>query len=224
MGFTTVIAVVALLIFSVVFVIPILTNIQDIADKGLICGATGLCFENFEDSETYKEEVEKQQTQADSRLPSTVGQTVCDLSIIVKADLIDDFGFAKFSIDESDPSDYQWHCQFPSPNSWVANLSLLDFLAGDGETVRVQVKLIQKSDSSKWYDANHEDYRTMFSDVRYTDNAGLVKTPQNFDQQFYIYDVVHDDYNLEIYMGRQINNNNAGEPIDDKVCKVGTTC
>lgn len=214
---------VAILIFAVVFVIPILVNINDIADKGLICGATGLCVENFEDTETYLEEKEKQQDQADNRLPSTVGKTVCDLSITTKAVLIDEFGFAKFTVNEGDPADYQWHCQFPSVMNWFSSLNLtpLDFLAGDSETVRVQVKLIKKTDTSKWHDANHKDYRSMFSDVRYTDNSGLVKTPQNFEQQFYISNIVHDDYILEIFMGRQINDNNTGDPVIDSVCRVG---
>ena len=46
----------------------------------------------------------------------------------------------------------------------------------------------------------------------------------NLDQSFVIENIVYDDYILEIYYGRTINNLNAGEPVIDKVCTVGNNC
>ena len=107
MGLTGLIGVIALLIFAVVFVVPILSNIEDISNDGLICGALGICVTDVEDSEKFKEEVEKQETEAEKVKPVEVGKTVCDLSVKVKADMIDDFGFIKIKIDPTDSKDYQ---------------------------------------------------------------------------------------------------------------------
>lgn len=222
MGATAVIAVIAFLIFGIVFIVPILANIQDIADKGLICGATGLCVEPTEDSEKYKEEVVKQESEADKRLPSTVGKTVCDLSVFVDAKLIDDFGFLKVQIDSNDPANYQWHCQFPSPLAWMNNINInpLAFFF-ESEFIHSEIVLIDKSNTSKKYDANHPDYKSMYREIRLTDTSGFVNTPLNLDQTFYVEDVVHGDYTLEIYYGRNINNLPSGDPIKDSICMVG---
>ncbi len=229
MGFTTVIAVVALLIFSVVFVIPILTNITDIQDKGLICGALGLCIESVEDSQKYKDEVEKQQTEAELRRPSTDGKVICDLAVSVRADLVEDFGRSPYiKIDTSDARDYQWYCQFP--NQWGVLNNLTNglqklFWANSDEFIHAELKLIQQSDTSKWFDANDApDYSSMYREIRLTDTTGIVQLPLNMDQSFYIENIPHDNYILEIYYGREINNLGAGNPLDETVCKVGTTC
>ena len=66
MGITGLIAVVAILLFGIVFLIPILTNIQDIQENGLICGVLGLCITDTKDTERFKDEVEKQQKEAEN--------------------------------------------------------------------------------------------------------------------------------------------------------------
>lgn len=223
MGLTALIGVIAVLIFAIVFVVPVLANIGDVAEKGLVCGALGICIEPTEDSEKFKEEVKKQEQEAEKVVPLTAGQTICDLQIKVKADLVDEFGFIKFKMDEADPSDYNWYCTFPA--SLVGKLStfsiepLAFFL--ESEFIHTEVKLIQKDDASRWYDANHPDYKSMYRELRITDTSGFVDLPLNFDQSFYIENVVYQDYILEIYQGRNINNLGAGQPIKDVVCEVG---
>jgi hypothetical protein len=222
MGLTTLIAVIAILIFSIVFVVPILANIDDIANDGLICGVLGICSTPTEETEKFKEEVEKQEQEADKVLPITTGKTMCDLQVFVDAKLVDDFGFLKIKIDESDPSNYQWHCQFPNQWGFLNNMSFnpMAFFF-ESEFIHAEIKLIDKDNKSRWYDANHEDYKEMYREIRLTDTTGFVNTPLNIDQTFYIDNIVHDDYILEIYYGRVINNLDAGEPIIDSVCMVG---
>ncbi len=227
MGFTTVIAVVALLIFSVVFVIPVLTNIQDIQDNGFICGVLGLCITPTEDTQRNKDEVVKQEAEADKVLPLSDGKLLCDIKVEVDAQLIDEFGFAKISIDASDPSNYTWYCQFPNQWGFLNNLSgfsLLDIFALESEFIHAEIVLKDKDNPDRKYDANHPDYKEMYRDIRLVQTSGILKTPYNMDQSFYIDNVVHDDYILEIYYGREINNLGAGNPLDETVCKVGTTC
>ena len=53
----------AFLIFGIIFIVPVLTNIENIAEDGLLCGALGVCLPEYvptEESEKYKEEVKKQ--------------------------------------------------------------------------------------------------------------------------------------------------------------------
>jgi len=187
------------------------------------CGAFGICASTpTEETEKFKEEVDKQETEADKRLPDEQGELVCDLSVSVEADLIDDFGFLKIRIDESDPANYQWHCVFPSPAHWIGSLSLnrLAFFFED-EFIHTEIVLIDRDNPSFKYDANHPDYKSMFREIRLTDTTGIVPTPLNMDQTFYIENVVHGDYILEIYYGRIINDLNAGEPIEDLICRSG---
>ena len=98
------------------------------------------------------------------------------------------------------------------------------FWANDDEFIHAEVKLIQMSDESKWIDANHQDYKSMYREIRLTDTSGIIQLPLNMDQSFYIEDVPHDNYILEIYYGREINNLGAGNPLEETVCKVGATC
>ena len=230
MSFTSVILVVALLIFGIVFIVPVLTNIQDIQENGLICGVLGICFTSTEDSERFQEEKDKHNAVADNSRPSTVGQTVCDITIEVRADLIDSFGKATIFIDkDNNPSDYQWHCQFPNQWGFLNNLtggfSLLDIFAFESEFIHTELRLVSMSDRSKWYEATDDgEYDTMYRDIRLTQTSGIIPTPYRMDQTYYIEDVVHGNYVMEIYFGKEINNLPVGEPYLDKICKVGTPC
>ena len=64
----------------------------------------------------------------------------------------------------------------------------------------------------------------MFRDIRLTQTSGIIKTPYNLNQSFVIENIVYDDYILEIYYGRAINDLSAGQPVIDKVCTVGNNC
>ena len=231
MGFQTLIIGVAFLIFGIIFIVPVLTNIENIADDGLLCGALGVCLPEYiptEESEKYKEEVRKQETEADLRLPDPYGKQLCNLTVEVDAQLDNtllDLS-PKVIIDTSDPANYQWDCQFPYLNTWIDKLTLtpLDFVAFENEFIHAEIVLIDKDNPTKKYDANHPDFKSMFRDIRLTQTSGIVKTPYNLDQSFVIENIVYDDYILEIYYGRTINNLNAGEPVIDKVCTVGNNC
>jgi hypothetical protein len=233
MGIQTLIIGVAFLLFAIIFVVPVLSNIDNIAEDGLLCGAIGICLPEkipTEETQRFIEEVKKQETEADKRLPSIVGKTVCDLTVEVKADLIDDFGKATIFIDKNtNPTDYQWHCDFKelsflSNLSFLNDLSSLSIFAFEDEFIHTEIVLIQQSDKSKKYDANHEDYKEMYRDIRLTQTTGIIPTPYQMDQSFYIDNVVHDNYVLEVYYGKEINNLPVGEPYLDKVCKVGVNC
>ena len=234
MGFQTLIIGVAFLLFAIIFLVPILGNIENTQKNGIICGIIPqLCPTPTEETERYVEEVEKQEAEADKRLPSTVGKTVCDLTVEVRADLIDNFGKATIFIDkDTNPTDYQWHCEFRelsflsnlSNLSFLNNLSSLAIFAFENDFIHSEIALIQQSDKSKRYDANHEDYKSMYRDIRLTQNTGVIPTPYRMDQTFYVDNVVHDNYVLEVYYGKEINNLPVGEPYLDKVCKVGVNC
>ena len=230
MGFQTLIIGVAFLLFAIIFIVPVLTNIDNIAEDGLLCGAIGICLPEIiptEETEKFKEEVVKQETEADLRLPSSYGQQLCNLTVEVDAQLEAPFGQSPYvTIDTSDPSNYQWDCQFPYLNTWIDKLTLtpLDFVAFESEFIHAEIVLIDKDNPTKKYDANHPDFKSMYREIRLTDSSGIVKTPLNLDQSFVIENIVYDDYILEIYYGRTINNLNAGEPVIDKVCTVGNNC
>ena len=245
MGFQTLIIGVAFLIFGIIFIVPVLTNIENIAEDGLLCGALGVCLPEYvptEETEKYKEEVRKQQTEADLRLPDPYGKQLCNLTVEVEAQvdntLID--LSPKIIIDTSDPANYQWDCQFPYINSWIDKLTLtpLDFIAFESEFIHAEIVLIDKDNPSKKYDAQNCDLpcdartdnghfpepSSMYREIRLTDSTGYIKTPLNLNQSFVIEDIVYDDYILEIYYGRTINNLSAGQPVIDKVCTVGNNC
>ena len=88
MGFQTLIIGVAFLLFAIIFIVPVLTNIDNIAEDGFLCGAIGICLPEIvptEETEKFKEEVRKQETEADLRLPSSFGQQLCNLTVEVDA-------------------------------------------------------------------------------------------------------------------------------------------
>ncbi len=222
MGIITIFLIIAFLIFSFVFLIPILLNLENVAEFGLICGVLGICIGDTEDSEKFQEEQEKKEQEADERLPNPSGETICDLSVFVDAELVDKDFTIKIKMNEADPANYEWHCQFPNPLNWLGSLELdpMAFFL-ESEFIHTEIVLIDEDNRSFKYDANHPDYKSMFREKRITDTTGIVPLPLNFDQTFYVRNIVHDDYILEIYQGRQINNLPVGDPIKDMVCEVG---
>ena len=229
MGITTLIIAVAFLLFAIIFIVPVLGNLETATEDGLVCAITPqLCVTPTEETEKFIEEKRKQQTEADLRLPDPYGKQLCNLTVEVDAQLDNtllDLS-PKVIIDTSDPANYQWDCQFPYLNTWIDKLSLtpLDFIALESEFIHAEIVLIDKDNPTKKYDANHPDFKSMYREIRITDTTGIVKTPLNLDQSFVIENIVYDDYILEIYYGRTINNLNAGEPVIDKVCTVGNNC
>ena len=228
MGITTLIIAVAFLLFAIIFIVPVLGNLETATEDGLVCAIIPqLCPETTEETEKYKDEVKKQETEADLRLPNSDNKQLCNLTVEVDAQLEAPFGQSPYvTIDTSDPANYQWDCQFPYLNTWIDKLSLtpLDFIALESEFIHAEIVLIDKDNPTKKYDANHPDFKSMYREIRITDTTGIVKTPLNLDQSFVIENIVYDDYILEIYYGRTINNLNAGEPVIDKVCTVGNNC
>ena len=228
MGITTLIIAVAFLLFAIIFIVPVLGNLETATEDGLVCAIIPqLCPETTEETEKFKDEVRKQETEADLRLPNSDGKQLCNLTVEVDAQLVNEFGLSPtVKIDTSDPANYQWDCQFPYLNTWIDKLSLtpLDFIALESEFIHAEIVLIDKDNPTKKYDANHPDFKSMYREIRLTDTTGIVKTPLNLDQSFVVENIVYDDYILEIYYGRTINNLNAGEPVIDKVCTVGNNC
>jgi hypothetical protein len=228
LGITTLIIAVAFLLFAIIFIVPVLGNLETATEDGLVCAIIPqLCPETTEETEKYKDEVKKQETEADLRLPNSDNRQLCNLTVEVDAQLEAPFGQSPYvTIDTSDPANYQWDCQFPYLNTWIDKLSLtpLDFIALESEFIHAEIVLIDKDNPTKKYDANHPDFKSMYREIRITDTTGIVKTPLNLDQSFVIENIVYDDYILEIYYGRTINNLNAGEPVIDKVCTVGNNC
>lgn len=228
MGITTLIIAVAFLLFAIIFIVPVLGNLETATEDGLVCAIIPqLCPETTEETEKFKDEVKKQETEADLRLPNSDNRQLCNLTVEVDAQLEAPFGQSPYvTIDTSDPANYQWDCQFPYLNTWIDKLSLtpLDFIALESEFIHAEIVLIDKDNPTKKYDANHPDFKSMYREIRITDTTGIVKTPLNLDQSFVIENIVYDDYILEIYYGRTINNLNAGEPVIDKVCTVGNNC
>ena len=214
--------------FAIIFIVPVLGNLETATEDGLVCAIIPqLCPETTEETEKYKDEVKKQETEADLRLPNSDNKQLCNLTVEVDAQLEAPFGQSPYvTIDTSDPANYQWDCQFPYLNTCIDKLSLtpLDFIALESEFIHAEIVLIDKDNPTKKYDANHPDFKSMYREIRITDTTGIVKTPLNLDQSFVIENIVYDDYILEIYYGRTINNLNAGEPVIDKVCTVGNNC
>ena len=214
--------------FAIIFIVPVLGNLETATEDGLVCAIIPqLCPETTEETEKYKDEVRKQETEADLRLPNSDNKQLCNLTVEVDAQLEAPFGQSPYvTIDTSDPANYQWDCQFPYLNTWIDKLSLtpLDFIALESEFIHAEIVLIDKDNPTKKYDANHPDFKSMYREIRITDSTGIVKTPLNLNQSFVIEDIVYDDYILEIYYGRTINNLSAGQPVIDKVCTVGNNC
>ena len=133
MGITTLIIAVAFLLFAIIFIVPVLGNLETATEDGLVCAIIPqLCPETTEETERFKDEVKKQETEADLRLPNSDGKQLCNLTVEVDAQLVNEFGLSPtVKIDTSDPANYQWDCQFPYLNTWIDKLSLtpLDFIA-----------------------------------------------------------------------------------------------
>ena len=143
MGITTLIIAVAFLLFAIIFIVPVLGNLETATEDGLVCAITPqLCVTPTEETEKFIEEKRKQQTEADLRLPDPYGKQLCNLTVEVDAQLDNtllDLS-PKVIIDTSDPANYQWDCQFPYLNTWIDKLSLtpLDFLAGENEFIHAE--------------------------------------------------------------------------------------
>lgn len=166
----------------------------------------------------------KGQAQAINVEPNADGQIICDLAIKVKAQLEDDlFKGLHIRIDPNDSKHYQWYCQFDSPvGASLVNYDLSPnafFLAG--EKIHVELVLRDKSDPTFKYDANNIKYQMMFREITITDTTGIVPTPIDMSREFYIPNVVHGDYDLEIYYGRIINELGVGQPLITDLCEAG---
>ena len=229
MGITTLIIAVAFLLFAIIFIVPVLGNLETATEDGLVCAIIPqLCPETTEETERFKDEVRKQETEAEKRFPQS--DLICDLEVRVKADLVQFGGIGSpyVEMNVNDPSDYTWYCQFPNQwgtlNNLIDEINQLAFFAFEDEFIRSQIKLVQKNNPDKWIDGENDDYKSMVRDIRLVQRDGIVNTPYNLDQSFYVENVPYLDYNLEIYYGRTINNLNAGEPVIDKVCTVGNNC
>lgn len=229
MGITTLIIAVAFLLFAIIFIVPVLGNLETATEDGLVCAIIPqLCPETTEETERFKDEIRKQETEAEKRFPQS--DLICDLEVRVKADLVQFGGIGSpyVEMNVNDPSDYTWYCQFPNQwgtlNNLIDEINQLAFFAFEDEFIRSQIKLVQKNNPDKWIDGENDDYKSMVRDIRLVQRDGIVNTPYNLDQSFYVENVPYLDYNLEIYYGRTINNLNAGEPVIDKVCTVGNNC
>ncbi len=229
MGITTLIIAVAFLLFAIIFIVPVLGNLETATEDGLVCAIIPqLCPVPTEETERFKDEVRKQETEAEKRFPQS--DLICDLEVRVKADLVQFGGIGSpyVEMNVNDPSDYTWYCQFPNQwgtlNNLIDEINQLAFFAFEDEFIRSQIKLVQKNNPDKWIDGENDDYKSMVRDIRLVQRDGIVNTPYNLDQSFYVENVPYLDYNLEIYYGRTINNLNAGEPVIDKVCTVGNNC
>ena len=165
----------------------------------------------------------KGQAQAVQVEPNADGEIVCDLAIKVNASLEDDlFKGLHIRIDPNDSKQYQWYCQFPPVGASLVNYDLNPnafFLAG--EKIHVELVLRDKSDPTFKYDANNIKYQMMFREITITDTTGIVPTPIDMSREFYIPNVVHDDYDLEIYYGRVINDLEVGKPLITDLCEAG---
>ena len=166
MGITTLIIAVAFLLFAIIFIVPVLGNLETATEDGLVCAIIPqLCPETTEETEKYKDEVKKQETEADLRLPNSDNKQLCNLTVEVDAQLEAPFGQSPYvTIDTSDPANYQWDCQFPYLNTWIDKLSLtpLDFIALESEFIHAEIVLIDKDNPTKKYDANHPDFKSMY--------------------------------------------------------------
>ena len=229
MGITTLIIAVAFLLFAIIFIVPVLGNLETATEDGLVCAIIPqLCSVPTEETERFKDEIRKQETEAEKRFPQS--DLICDLEVRVKADLVQFGGIGSpyVEMNVNDPSDYTWYCQFPNQwgtlNNLIDEINQLAFFAFEDEFIRSQIKLVQKNNPDKWIDGENDDYKSMVRDIRLVQRDGIVNTPYNLDQSFYVENVPYLDYNLEIYYGRTINNLNAGEPVIDKVCTVGNNC
>lgn len=229
MGITTLIIAVAFLLFAIIFIVPVLGNLETATEDGLVCAIIPqLCPVPTEETERFKDEIRKQETEAEKRFPQS--DLICDLEVRVKADLVQFGGIGSpyVEMNVNDPSDYTWYCQFPNQwgtlNNLIDEINQLAFFAFEDEFIRSQIKLVQKNNPDKWIDGENDDYKSMVRDIRLVQRDGIVNTPYNLDQSFYVENVPYLDYNLEIYYGRTINNLNAGEPVIDKVCTVGNNC
>ena len=191
-GFLAIVAIIAFSFFNESF-----TNITDRA-KGII----------------QAQNVEPQQQS---------GQIYCDLAIKIKAELREDlFKGLYVNIDKNNAKEYQWYCDFSPSLATLVNYDLepLAFFLG-GEKIHVELVLRDKSDSTFKYDANNLKYSAMYREITLAETTGIVPTPIDVGKEFYIEDVLHDDYTLEIYYGRIINEQTAGTPLVTDVCMVG---
>lgn len=173
-------------------------------------------------------------TSEDLEATPTSDEMVCDLRVTVFATLDERFPFevfAKIPDQDGDVKRYFWtDC---SPAKATSLFSLLDLsenlsegLNGLGQlaffteddTIQVNIRLT---------DPKTGDIIDKFNTgnlVRDFDIAGK-DTPLNVSQEFFIPNIPHRDYDLEIFIGRAINNLPIGTPFVDEVCQfTKTTC
>ena len=149
MGITTLIIAVAFLLFAIIFIVPVLGNLETATEDGLVCAIIPqLCPVPTEETERFKDEVRKQETEAEKRFPQS--DLICDLEVRVKADLVQFGGIGSpyVEMNVNDPSDYTWYCQFPNQwgtlNNLIDEINQLAFFAFEDEFIRSQIKLVQK--------------------------------------------------------------------------------
>lgn len=163
----------------------------------------------------------------------TSEEMVCDLRVTVFATLDERFPFEVFvKIPDSEGQVKRYFWTDCNPAKALSLFSLLDLSANLGESLK---------SAGQFAFFTTEDQLTV--NIRLTDpktgdiidkfNRGNLErkislsgsTPLDVQQQFFIPNVPHRDYDLEIFFGRAINNLPIGTPFVDEVCQfTKTTC
>lgn len=160
-------------------------------------------------------------------------EMVCDLRITIFATVDERFPFEVFvKIPDSEGQIKRYFWTDCSPAKALSLFSLLDLSANLGETLKSAGQFAffvdedQLSVNIRLTDPKTGDVIDKFNKgnlVRKINLSG--STPLEIQQQFFIPNIPHRDYDLEIFFFRAINELPIGTPFVDEVCQfTKTTC
>lgn len=161
-------------------------------------------------------------------------EIICDLRVKVFADLDMTLPLTTLfaRIDPNNSHEWTYFECFAQGNfPAIAQLDLgkaseiqgLDFLTLGGETVGVQIVLRDANDPTQKVDAFTQPQ--LRREVPLGEDFGIVATPFNIDSEFVVKNIPLREYNLEIFIGREIfvgepirQTLSAGEAYSTKIC------
>jgi len=232
MGIQTLIISVAFLLFAIIFIVPVLGNIDDVQKGGLICAIIPQVCDTTDKDNTEKENKEKAKVLGNN--PQS-GDQVCDLKVTINGEL--DISSQNASelyftipftennlhvwindkIENTPPISAKWFCDANSTTSIssIFDLNTLDisgFALGDSFTLKLsglnqdEKYLVDGNDNIEW------KKKIIVKD------GDAITVPYAFSHEFVLSDVKADNYTLKLVAeNKQLNDGLSNSSVEYKV-------
>ena len=232
MSLTTLILGIAFLLFAIIFIVPVLGNIDTVANQGLICAFIPQLCDNSENEAVEKEN--KIKAQEIGNTPN-MGDTVCDLKVSVNGEL--DISSQNASelyftipftennlhvwvndkIQNTPPITHEWkNCstgtQFNFNLNSLIPLDISGFALGDSFTLRLEGT---SQDGFIMVDGNGEiEWKKRIV----VEDGSAITIPYAFSHDFVIPNIKADNYTLKLFAeNKQLNDGYTHSFVEYKV-------